>query len=170
MVFKDANAVVSAQLKGQLMSSSASGISSNSQRKICRTDNGIYHVVYESMNSVIYTHSLTSNFDGEWAADQIIGVNSKNPAIDYHENIVKVVFEYYYPLDTTDTELWIYTFTQQANGKYEYGGDAEIFATCPGSYFGSAKPVIAYNNGQVFIAYRKNKLVLSYPRFMGMVK
>ncbi len=40
--------MVNANLKGQLMSNSTNGISSTSQRKIVRTDNGRYHIVYES--------------------------------------------------------------------------------------------------------------------------
>ncbi|HQF43992.1 MAG TPA: S8 family serine peptidase, partial [Ignavibacteriaceae bacterium] len=49
IVFNSSNAVAIATLKGQLMSNSTTGISSNSQRKMVRTDNGIYHLVYESM-------------------------------------------------------------------------------------------------------------------------
>lgn len=64
IVFNNSSAVATGILKGQLMSNSTTGISSNSQRKMVRTDNGIYHVMYESMGNVFYTHSLTSNFDG----------------------------------------------------------------------------------------------------------
>lgn len=59
VVFNSSSAVATAVLKGQLMSKEQTGISSNSQRKMVRTDNGIYHIVYESMGSVWYTHSLT---------------------------------------------------------------------------------------------------------------
>ncbi|MBS4033673.1 MAG: hypothetical protein KGZ85_04340 [Ignavibacterium sp.] len=52
VVFNSSNNVATAVLKGQLMSKEQTGISSNSQRKMVRTDNGIYHVVYESMGSV----------------------------------------------------------------------------------------------------------------------
>lgn len=77
IVFTSSNAEATAILKGQLMSNSTTGISSNSQRKMVRTDNGIYHVVYESMGNVFYTYSLTSNFDGEWAADQLCYITQK---------------------------------------------------------------------------------------------
>ena len=64
VVFHSTNAVATDTLKGQLMSNDQNGISSSSQRKMVRTDNGIYHVVYESMGNVWYTYSLTANFQG----------------------------------------------------------------------------------------------------------
>ena len=155
IVFTSSDAVATATLKGQLMSNSTTGISSNSQRKMVRTDNGIYHVVYESMGNVFYTHSLTSNFDGEWVADQFIVDNAKNPAIEYDGNTVKAVCEYYDPVYSTNVDLWLLTFAQQPNGLYE-NTDSEIFATCTSSYFGSAKPVISYNPAGVALVYRKN--------------
>ncbi len=155
IVFNNSSAVATGILKGQLMSNSTTGISSNSQRKMVRTDNGLYHVVYESMGNVFYTHSLTSNFDGEWAQDQIVLDHAKNPAIEYDGNIIKAVCEYYDPAYSANVDLYLLTFTQQANGRYE-NSDAEVFATCPSSYFGSAKPVIAYNAASVAIVYRKN--------------
>ncbi len=155
VVFNNSSAVAIATLKGQLMSNSTTGISSNSQRKMVRTDNGIYHVMYESMGNVFYTHSLTSNFDGEWAADQFILDNSKNPAIEYDGNIVKAVCEYYDPAFSTNVDLYLLTFTQQANGTYN-NTDDEVFTTCPSSYFGNAKPVISYNAAGVALVYRKN--------------
>ena len=155
IVFNTSNAVATATLKGQLMSNSTSGISSNSQRKMVRTDNGIYHVVYESMGNLFYTHSLTSNFAGEWAADQYTLDHAKNPAIEYDGNIVKVVCEYYDPTYSSNVDLHLITFTQQPNGSYGFSDD-EVFATCPSSYFGNAKPVISYNAAGVALVYRKN--------------
>ncbi len=155
VVFNASDAVATATLKGQLMSNSTTGISSNSQRKMVRTDNGIYHVMYESMGNVFYTHSLTSNFDGEWAADQFILDNAKNPAIEYDGNIVKAVCEYYDPAYSTNVDLYLLTFTQGQDGKYS-NCDNEVFTTCPSSYFGSAKPVISYNAAGVALVYRKN--------------
>ncbi len=72
VVFTSAGATVNANLKGQLMSNDQNGVSNPSQRKMVRTDNGQYHVVYESMGTVFYTYSLTSNFYGVWSADEII--------------------------------------------------------------------------------------------------
>ncbi|MCC7093782.1 MAG: hypothetical protein IT277_06265, partial [Ignavibacteriaceae bacterium] len=95
VVFTTAGATVYANLKGQLMSSDQNGISSGSQRKLVRTDNGIYHCVYESMGDVWYTHSLTTNFNGQWHQDicisNTIGNMSKNPSIDFEGNKIKTV-------------------------------------------------------------------------------
>lgn len=52
VVFTQPNATATAVLKGQLMSKEQYGISSNSQRKLVRTDNGIYHIVYESQGKI----------------------------------------------------------------------------------------------------------------------
>ena len=155
IVFTSSDAVATATLKGQLMSNSTTGISSNSQRKMVRTDNGIYHVVYESMGNVFYTHSLTSNFEGEWAPDQIVYDNAKNPAIEYNGNIVKIVLEYYDPVYSAQVDLWLLTYELEANGRYE-NSEAEVFTTCPSSYFGNAKPVISYNAAGVALVYRNN--------------
>jgi len=50
--------------KGQLTSDDLEGLSSNSQRKLVRTDDDIYHLVYESLGQVWYTHSLTASYQG----------------------------------------------------------------------------------------------------------
>lgn len=52
VVFTQPNATAIAVLKGQLMSNDQNGISSNSQRKIVRTENGIFHIVYESQGCI----------------------------------------------------------------------------------------------------------------------
>jgi len=97
VVFASSNATATAILKGQLMSNDQNGISSGSQRKLVRTDNGIYHLVYESMSHVWYTHSLTGDFNGQWKQERClsdaIGNLGKNPAIDFEVNKVKIVFE-----------------------------------------------------------------------------
>ena len=146
---------LTAYYKGHLRSSDQNGISNNSQRKMVRTDNGIYHLVYESMGVIWYTHSLTSDFAGSWAEEQYILDHAKNPAIEYNGNTVKLVCEYYDPAYSTNVDLYLIDFTQAQDGKYYYADD-EIFANCPGSYFGNSKPVISYNNGQVVLVYRKN--------------
>jgi len=87
VVFTQTNSTATAVLKGQLMSNDQNGISNNSQRKIVRTDNGIYHIVYESQGGVWYTKSLTTNFNGGWAKDICLEMDAKNPAIDYLGNI-----------------------------------------------------------------------------------
>ncbi len=155
VVFNSSNNVATAVLKGQLMSKEQTGISSNSQRKMVRTDNGIYHVVYESMGSVWYTHSLTTNYFGNWSTDFWAMDHAKNPSLDYEGNTVLIVCEYYDPALTTDSELWLFTFNPGGGGLYSMT-NYESFASYPSTYFGNAKPVIAFTSGQIFIVYRKN--------------
>ncbi|NWG29760.1 MAG: hypothetical protein HXY48_14695 [Ignavibacteriaceae bacterium] len=59
------------------MSNDQNGISSASQRKMVRTDNGRYHAVYESMGTVWYAHSATSDFNGAWNPDQQLSYYGK---------------------------------------------------------------------------------------------
>jgi hypothetical protein len=155
VVFNSSSNVATAVLKGQLMSKEQTGISSNSQRKMVRTDNGIYHVVYESMGSVWYTHSLTSNYFGNWSTDFWITNHAKNPSLDYKGNTVLIVCEYYDPALTTVSELWLFTFNPGSGGLYSIQ-NYETIITYPSSYFGNAKPVIAFTSSQIFIVYRKN--------------
>ena len=149
-----------AKYKGNLRSDDSNGISSGSQRKLVRTDNGIYHLVYESMGEVWYTHSLTGSFQGAWSAEYSINEGSgqaKNPSIDYEGNAVKIVMEYYDPLYSSNAAIFLMTWEPGTGGTYVITDWEDITGTGYSStYFGSAKPVIAYNYGVVFIAYRKN--------------
>ncbi|MDY0082710.1 MAG: T9SS type A sorting domain-containing protein [Ignavibacteriaceae bacterium] len=148
---------LTAYYKGNLRSNDQHGISSNSQRKMVRTDNGIYHLVYESMGNVYYTHSLTSNFDGSWSQEELLRTNAKNPAIEYHVNNVKIVFEFYDPVYGDDAIIYLSAYAPNASGVYtQVVNECEEVANFPVSYFGNAKPVISYNQVQLFIAYRKN--------------
>ncbi|HOJ07608.1 MAG: T9SS type A sorting domain-containing protein [Ignavibacteriales bacterium] len=157
VVFTGTNALINANYKGHLMSGSTNGISSGSQRKMVRTDIGIYHLVYESMGNVYYTHSLTSNFDGSWSQEELLMTNAKNPAIEYHSNKVKIVFEFYDSEYSTDAILYLITYEPNASGMYsQVANECEEVAYIPLSYFGNAKPVISYNQAQLFIVYRKN--------------
>ena len=57
VVFNSAEAIVNANMKGQGLSNTSEGISSPSQRKIVRTEDGRLHRVYESMDHVWYEMS-----------------------------------------------------------------------------------------------------------------
>ncbi len=152
VVFHTVNSVATDVLKGNLMSDDQNGISSSSQRKMVRTDNGIYHVVYESMGNVWYTYSLTANFQGDWSEDEMVLPDAKNPSLDYEGNTIKIVCEIHY---SGDAQIWLLTYEPQSNGGYE-NTEVEVVTTYPDSYFGNAKPVISYTNDAIFIAYRKN--------------
>ena len=157
-VFTSSNATATAILKGQLMSNDQNGISSGSQRKLVRTDNGIYHIVYESIGEVWYTHSLTTNFNGAWSQDYSINEGqgqAKNPSIDFEGNKIKIVMELYDIYYNSNAVIFLMTWEPDANGNY-YLSDFEDVQYYSPSYLGNAKPVIAYNNSVVFVSYRKN--------------
>jgi hypothetical protein len=157
-VFTSSNATATAILKGQLMSNDQNGISSGSQRKLVRTDNGIYHIVYESMGEVWYTHSLTTNFNGAWSQDYSINEGqgqARNPSIDFEGNKIKIVMEFYDPYYWSEAVIFLMTWEPDANGNY-YLSDFEDVQYYSPSYLGNAKPVLAYNNSVVFVSYRKN--------------
>jgi hypothetical protein len=148
VVFTSSTATATAVLKGQLMSNDQNGVKNPSQRKMVRTDNGRYHVVYESMGTVFYTYSLTSDFYGAWSADEPLHTHGKNPAIAYYGNTVKIVFEYYDPQQGGNAKIYLAT--------YESGllSDWDEVTSYPNSYYGNAKPVISYTQYEIFVAYR----------------
>ncbi|MDP2362686.1 MAG: hypothetical protein Q8M94_02830, partial [Ignavibacteria bacterium] len=82
--------------KGHFRSDNSSAYTSNSQQKIIRDINGYYHTVYTSMGNVWYTHSLTTDFSGNWSQEEWIGENAKNPALDFYGNNLLVVANYEY--------------------------------------------------------------------------
>ena len=82
VVFKNNNVTVQANLKGDLLSSSTTGFSSNSQNKIVRSDNGYLHLVYESMGSAWYT--MSTNNGNNWSPELRVnpfGTTAKYPSI-----------------------------------------------------------------------------------------
>lgn len=159
VVFTSTEAIATAVLKGQLMSNDQNGVKNPSQRKMVRTDNGQYHVVYESMGTVFYTYSLTSDFYGAWSPDEYLHYHGKNPAIDYDENMVAITFEEYDPQVGGDAKIHLYGFSPSGNGFY-YLWNTAVIAEYPNSYYGNAKPAITFNtdhdHGVIFVAYRKN--------------
>lgn len=158
VVFKDQNAIVKANLKGQLMSNSTNGISSASQRKIVRTDNGRYHIVYESSGSVYYTFSLTSAFAGSWQKDKILETNEiyfpvgKNPSMDYYGNIVSIVFEY-----LEESNVYIYYMEVDAQTGDTIYTTSFLISNSVLDY-GNVKPVVSSHSHQRAIIYKSNSL------------
>ena len=93
--FTSQNAIVEAVLKGNLMSNVTDGINSNSQRKIIRTSDGKYHMVYTSMDQGWYTSSVTSDYEGAWEPEVTIDdyFLIKNPSITSFGNDFWIAFE-----------------------------------------------------------------------------
>ncbi|RKY97943.1 MAG: hypothetical protein DRQ13_04090, partial [Ignavibacteriae bacterium] len=144
IVFNSTDAIAKGILKGQLMSNDQNGIDNPSQRKMVRTDNGQYHVVYESMGTVFYTYSLTSNFYGAWAPDVKLDDYGKNPAIDFEADTVMVVFETYNPQYSQDVYIFLYSFVPLGNGFYDAWYYYPVTHYSNSSYYGNTKPVVSY--------------------------
>lgn len=136
------------------MSNSTNGISSTSQRKIVRTDNGLYHTVYESNGSVYYTYSLTSDFNGNWQKDIILEANiffpnGKNPSMDYYGNIVSLVYEY-----LEDNNVYVYYMEVDAQtGNIIY--ETNFLISSNPSDYGFVKPVVSSTEPLRLLVYRK---------------
>ncbi len=164
VVFNQPNAVVTAHYKGRLRSNLISGYASNSQRKIVRTDNGIYHTVYQSdyydnndgqMRSRIFcSKSASTNFDGSWVQDFIIsaqafGQDYRNPSMDYFDNMLYVVYE---TNDGTDMRIDLVEY-DTVTGVSTYRTVSGIFSNV---YFGNAKPVIGVTKEQAMVVWKES--------------
>ncbi len=91
----NSNSEFTANYKGHFRSNSANAFSSNSQRKLVRTDDGIYYMVYESYGQIWETASSTTNFNNNWVFEDIPFDNFKsvNPSLDYFSNNKALVYE-----------------------------------------------------------------------------
>ncbi len=141
---------ITANYKGHLRSNSQTALNDGPQRRLVRTDNGIYHLVYESMGWSWYTYSLTTNFNGSWSDEECLW--GKNPSIDYEGNIVKIVQESQF-----DPGVILLTYEPDANGHYYNPPPGyEIVTMYDLAYYGNSKPVVLYNSDRIFVAYRKD--------------
>ena len=145
-----------AYYKGHFRADNSSAYTSNSQQKTIRDNNGYYHTVYISMGIPWYTKSVTTNFGGEWTKEkELITYNgtAKNAAIDFYSNNLLVVYEYNQTEGTIGTflQLVMIDMTSGSITNYEYGK-----ISIPSNSFGGAKPVIAYTNGEIYVAYKES--------------
>jgi len=139
--------------KGHFRSDNSSAYTSNSQQKTIRDNAGYYHTVYISMGIPWYTKSVTTDFGGEWTQeDEPImpydGV-AKNPSLDFYGDNLLVVFEYSQTEGTFLQLVMINMLTGSINLEYDR-------TSLPSSFFGNAKPVIAYTNGEIYVAYKES--------------
>ena len=150
VVFKQADATLTANLKGHLLSNNQNALSGGSQRRLVRTENGIYHLVYESMGVIWYTHSNSTNFNGSWSAEAGVEIG-KNPSMDFNYNTVRIVCE---KSDADSSIIELITIDPDYNNPPDY--EYEDVIRFPLSYYGNAKPVISTGSVLTYIAYRKN--------------
>lgn len=95
VVFTDGGAEVYANHKGSLLSNTQYAFNGPSQRKIARTSDGYYHLVYESMGRVWYEYSSdngnTWNMATNW---ELMSSNEgKYPSLDAMGSQVLIVFQ-----------------------------------------------------------------------------
>ena len=85
---------LNAKYKGNLVSNYNSGFSTNSQRKVVRTDDGKLHIVYESLDKVWYTYSIDNGVT--WQPEQLVDIasaNTKNASITHNSNAIFIAFQ-----------------------------------------------------------------------------
>ena len=161
VVFKEAGATVTANYKGHFLSNSSTALANNGQRKVVRDKNGIYHMVYASMNSIWYSKSVTTNYQGAWSPDEkLIDYGSdvilSNPSLDVNTGTVgplydeklSIAFEAY--VDAGEAGVMVVT------KDITWGVVNSSFAFVPIDplYFGSAKPVVASFGDEIVVVYK----------------
>jgi hypothetical protein len=85
---------LNAKYKGNMISNYSSGFSTNSQRKVVRTDDGKLHIVYESLDKVWYTYSTDNGVT--WQPEQLVDIasaNTKNASITHNSNAIFIAFQ-----------------------------------------------------------------------------
>ena len=149
VVFTNSPASVTANLKGIQLSNNQSAIVNNGQRKLVRSDNGVLHLVYESMGHVWYERSTNNGITWSLAnngnpVDRGLG---KLPGIDTYptftgnDNIVLVFQEAY-----SGNEVITVQYFQ--NGSLSFSNSV---TNC--SYSAVANPIIAYNSARVLLVW-----------------
>lgn len=153
VVFTNSNAVVIANYKGHLISNSTSGLSSNSQRKVVRTDDGKLHMVYESMNQVWYTRSTDGGTT--WLPEQkvdYLGANCKSASIaQSNDGLNKVYIVYQRDAVAADNYPKI-ILTEFLNGVRTWNFNYDVYTLS--SYIYDTKPVVAALNNTVFVVFK----------------
>lgn len=135
VVFTSPNATVQANLKGQGLSNSEEGYTSNSQRKFVRTNDGVMYNLYESLNR-IWLEKSTDN-GATWSiinnGNPLKNVDSRNPAmcLTYYNGLI-IVFE-------TEGLIWIYEYNPATNIAYER---TSIYSCTISAY--ESNPVVTY--------------------------
>ncbi len=125
---------------------------SNSQKKFVQTPDGVKHIVYESMDKIWYEISTDGGStwrimnDGKPLNTDL----AKNPSIDYHGNVVAIVFQQnnggYY-------DIKLSTFYAYGND-YIFGQNTLVNYDQYDTYSSDANPVIGWGyNGRALIVW-----------------
>lgn len=171
VVFTDGGAEVYANHKGSLLSNTQYAFNGPSQRKIARTSDGYYHLVYESMGKVWYEYSSdngnTWNMATNW--EVISTQEGKFPSIDAMGNLLCLAFQQYTPSGSALKLLHIKEDPLN-QGKYK----VEIIETIESSSnYPDTKPVVAINSDQyinILVAWIGTSGYIKYKRTGSSVK
>ncbi len=143
-----------ANYKGHFRSNSVDAFGKNTQSKLFRDDNGIYHLFYISMEKLWYTHSLTTNFTGGWSQEEIFCLDLdivKSFSADILGNKIVFVYEANSP-QSEDCGIFFFYYNTQTQ---RFIDDAIITSIDP-AFLGNALPVISYTPNEQFILYKKD--------------
>jgi len=150
--------------KGNLRSNQSDAFTSNSQRKLIRDNNGIYHCVYTSMDKLWYTKSLTTDFNGTWSQEQQITAygftneHYEDPSIDFYGSMMAIVFEIHITGESTSSVVLVEM--NLTNGTYQV-----VDTTLGISNIGNANPVVSYNQyHRIYIYDKTSSDGLNYKR------
>ncbi|WKZ68335.1 MAG: T9SS type A sorting domain-containing protein [Melioribacteraceae bacterium] len=156
VVFTDGGAVVYANNKGSLMSSSTSALRGPSQRKIARTSDNNYHLLYESNGKIWY--EINNGTSNEWSLHNLSFPNlyweGEFPSVDANGDDLLVAYQKY---NGSSTEIRAALFDSPTS---TIVADV-VVSTIPGDV--EAKPVVAYNNdGKFVVTFITNTGILKY--------
>ena len=139
-------------MKGSLVSNNASGFSSNSQRKIVRTDDGKMHMVYESLGSVWYT--ISTDGGSTWQPEQRVnpyGTNAKGASIAQSGD----GFSYVYIVYQIDRDVFPYMDQGVILAQYFIGVQQWVRTVYNlSSYTYDTKPVVAALNNVAYVVFK----------------
>ena len=140
------NSTLTAFYKGHFLSNDINGLSSNSQRKLVRDTDGYYHTVYTSSNVLWKTKSTTTNFGGNWAAEETLleDFETTNPSLDVTGTTLALVTE------VTDGDDAVIYLWESNTGQYTNVALIDV------DYYGSAYPVVSRTPNEIFIIYKSS--------------
>jgi hypothetical protein len=141
-----------AYYKGHLLSGVTTGFSSNSQRKIVRTDDGHLHIVYESMASVWYTRSTDGG--STWLPEQRVNpacTNAKGVSIAHSDDGLNYVYIVYQinsdVFPSIDKGIIL---AQYYYGAHQWSRTVYNLST----YDYDTKPVVAAQNNVAYVVFK----------------
>ena len=158
VVFNNEGATVKAIMKGSQLSNDLSGYDNNNQKKIVKTDDGILHMVYESMGKVWYEYSSNSGQTwtlGNYGKALNNGSPAKNPTIDYMSD--KIVIIAYQSTNSVSVEVFDKNYPNYYDPSY---GPYTFIDRI--SYSENVTPVIGISYGQGSVNPINSKILLIY--------